>query len=169
MGRGATGVRGMRLIGATASEDDEDGDAPSGEAFIIALLKADGGDVLTISEYGYGKRTKVEDFPLRGRGGQGVIAQRLTDKSGSLIGAIEVDDSHEIMLVSHAGNLIRVSASEIRALGRNTQGVRIVRPVAGDRLVGVDRIAPEDGEAAEDAAPSAGDADAGEPDSPISE
>ena len=169
MGRGATGVRGMRLIGTGAAEDEEGGEAPAGEAFIIALLKADGGDVLTVSEHGYGKRTKVQDFPLRGRGGQGVIAQRLTDKSGKLIGAIEVDDSHEIMLVSHAGNLIRVSASEIRTLGRNTQGVRIVRPVAGDRLVGVDRIAPEDGEAAEDAATSAGNADAGEPDSPASE
>ncbi|WP_420426516.1 DNA gyrase subunit A [Algiphilus sp.] len=149
MGRGATGVRGMRLIGDEGSPDS----ASDGHARVIALLQADGGDILTVSEYGFGKRTAVADFPLRGRGGQGVIAQRLTEKSGELIGAIQVQDDHEVMLVSHAGNLIRVSASEIRTLGRNTQGVRIVRPVAGDRLMGVDRVAPEDGEE-EDSDPS---------------
>ncbi|MEQ9479500.1 MAG: DNA gyrase subunit A [Algiphilus sp.] len=159
MGRGATGVRGMRLIG---EEGGADGD---GHARVIALLQADEGDVLTISEYGFGKRTAVADFPLRGRGGQGVIAQRLTEKSGELIGAIQVQDDHEVMLVSHAGNLIRVSASEIRTLGRNTQGVRIVRPVAGDRLMGVDRVAPEDG-AEEDSDPSVSEQGAAAPSDP---
>lgn len=159
MGRGATGVRGMRLIG------DEGGADGDGHARVIALLQADEGDVLTISEYGFGKRTAVADFPLRGRGGQGVIAQRLTEKSGELIGAIQVQDDHEVMLVSHAGNLIRVSASEIRTLGRNTQGVRIVRPVAGDRLMGVDRVAPEDG-AEEDSDPSVSEQGAAAPSDP---
>jgi len=161
MGRGATGVRGMRLIGG----DDTPDSATHGNARVIALLQADEGDVLTISEYGFGKRTAIADFPLRGRGGQGVIAQRLTDKGGELIGAIQVQDGHEVMLVSHSGNLIRVSASEIRTLGRNTQGVRIVRPVAGDRLVGIDRVAPEDGEE-DDSEPSAPDDGAAAPSDP---
>ncbi|MHA7834284.1 MAG: DNA gyrase C-terminal beta-propeller domain-containing protein, partial [Algiphilus sp.] len=161
MGRGATGVRGMRLIG----EEGNPGSASDGHARVIALLQADEGDVLTVSEYGFGKRTAVADFPLRGRGGQGVIAQRLTEKSGELIGAIQVQDDHEVMLVSHAGNLIRVSASEIRTLGRNTQGVRIVRPVAGDRLMGVDRVAPEDGEE-EDSDPSVPEQGAAAPSDP---
>ena len=160
MGRGATGVRGMRLVGnGSADNGDEGGEGETADDVrVIALLKTDGGDVLTVSEYGFGKRTAVAEFPLRGRGGQGVIAQRLTDKSGELIGAIEVDNEHEVMLVSHDGNLIRVAAGEIRTLGRNTQGVRIVRPTAGDRLVGVDRIAPEDGDNGGDADGADGEA-----------
>ncbi|HWY24206.1 MAG TPA: DNA gyrase C-terminal beta-propeller domain-containing protein, partial [Nevskia sp.] len=92
---------------------------------------------------GYGKRTPIDGFPLRGRGGQGVIAQALSDKSGNLIGAVEVDDTHDIMLISDGGRLIRVAAKEIKTLGRNTQGVRVVRPTDGDRLVSLDRMTPE--------------------------
>jgi DNA gyrase subunit A len=90
----------------------------------------------------------IDHFPLRGRGGQGVIAQALSEKSGKLIGAVEVHDRHEIMLISDGGRLIRIAASEIKQLGRNTQGVRIARPTEGDKLVGLDRI-----EAAEVALP----------------
>jgi DNA gyrase subunit A len=103
-----------------------------------------------VSGQGYGKRTPIDGFPLRGRGGQGVIAQALSDKTGELIGAVEVDDSHDIMLISDGGRLIRVAAKEIKTLGRNTQGVRVVRPSEGDRLVSLDRMAPEsDDEAGE--------------------
>jgi DNA gyrase subunit A len=164
MGRTATGVRGMRLIAGASIDGEDDAENADAEeaptaalpARVIALIKADGGDILTVSEYGYGKRTAMSEYPLRGRGGQGVIAQALTEKSGRLIGAIPVQDGHEIMLVSHAGNLIRVSASEIRTLGRNTQGVRIARPIKNDRLVGIDRIEPEpeaDGDEAEPLTP----------------
>ncbi|MCX7069578.1 MAG: DNA gyrase subunit A [Gammaproteobacteria bacterium] len=155
MGRGATGVRGMRLVvkggagedddGATleAEGDNEAADPIASGARLIALLVAQDGDILTVSEYGYGKRTAISGFPLRGRGGQGVIAQALSDKSGKLLGALDVNDRHELMLISDAGHLIRVKASEIKQLGRNTQGVRIARPSEGDRLVGLDRIEPE--------------------------
>ena len=160
MGRGATGVRGMRLIKAGAAEEEEaavvEGDA-EGEseaeaespaaaatsARVIALIVARQGDILTVSEQGYGKRTPIDGFPLRGRGGQGVIAQALSDKSGNLIGAVEVDDTHDIMLISDGGRLIRVAAKEIKTLGRNTQGVRVARPTDGDRLVSLDRMTPE--------------------------
>jgi DNA gyrase subunit A len=159
MGRGATGVRGMRLLKSFAAEEEE-GDGLTVEtedteiattesngangARVIALIVAREGDVLTVSEQGYGKRTPIEQFPLRGRGGQGVIAQALSDKTGRLIGAVEVDDTHDVMLISDGGRLIRIKAAEVKSLGRNTQGVRLVRPAEGDRLVGIERIGPDD-------------------------
>ncbi|HEX4870867.1 MAG TPA: DNA gyrase subunit A [Nevskiaceae bacterium] len=172
MGRGATGVRGMRLIKTFASSEEEgevedsaeleDGEGlDAGErAEVIALIVPNatpGADILTVSEFGYGKRTPVAQFPLRGRGGQGVIGHQLNDKTGRLIGAAVVDDSHELMLITEAGNLIRTRASEVRVAGRNTQGVRLMRPDQGDRLVGLDRIEAEDEEAGEaaDAGPAA--------------
>lgn len=170
MGRGATGVRGMRLVKVGAAEEEEsapaDGEVEAAEiegeaaasARVIALIVARQGDILTVSEQGYGKRTPIDGFPLRGRGGQGVIAQALSDKTGNLIGAVEVDDSHDIMLISDGGRLIRVQAKEVKILGRNTQGVRVVRPSEGDRLVSLDRITPDangedGGEAPSEAAP----------------
>ncbi|TDU31252.1 DNA gyrase subunit A [Panacagrimonas perspica] len=162
MGRNATGVRGMRLIkrGEPAGDEavaDESVEAIEGadaadegvavaaaeSAKIIALLVADGDDILTVSEYGYGKRTPVDQFPLRGRGGQGVIAQALSDKTGNLVGAIEVHDGHEVMLISEAGILIRFKTTDVRTMSRNTQGVRLMRPVDDDRLVGIDRVESE--------------------------
>jgi DNA gyrase subunit A len=132
MGRQATGVIGMRL------KDNEK---------VIALIVANSGDILTVSEFGMGKRTKIDEYPVHGRGGQGVIAQNLTDKSGKLIGAIEVHENDEVMLISEGGTLIRTGAKEISVQGRNTQGVRVMRPDENDRLVGLDRIEPENGDA----------------------
>jgi DNA gyrase subunit A len=128
MGRQATGVIGMRL---------KDGEK------VIALIVANSGDILTVSEFGMGKRTKIDEYPVHGRGGQGVIAQNLTDKSGKLVGAIEVHDADEVMLISEGGTLIRTAAKEISIQGRNTQGVRVMRPDENDRLVGLDRIENE--------------------------
>ena len=143
MGRVAAGVRGMRL---------KDGER------VISLIVAREGDILTVSEQGYGKRTATADFPLRGRGGQGVIAQSCNDKTGKLIGAVEVDEGHEIMLISNGGTLIRTALDEVRRLGRNTQGVRLMRPVDGDRLVGIDRIETEDEDEVDGEAPGNDDA-----------
>ncbi|MFA5937992.1 MAG: DNA gyrase subunit A [Sinimarinibacterium sp.] len=158
MGRGATGVRGMRLLKAFAGSEDEGEESVTDEAVdeavdvagdgarVIALIVANGADILTVSELGYGKRTAVDQFPRRGRGGQGVIAQSLSDKTGRLIGAVAVGESDEVMLISEAGILIRFKTSDVRSMGRNTQGVRLMRPDNGDRLVGVDRIEGEDAE-----------------------
>ncbi len=159
MGRGATGVRGMRLLKTFAGSEEEtaedvadagdeaDEAADGGDgARVIALIVADGGEILTVSELGYGKRTPIEQFPRRGRGGQGVIAQSLTDKTGRLIGAVTVGDGDEVMLISEAGILIRFKTRDVRTMGRNTQGVRLMRPDQDDRLVGVDRIAQDDAE-----------------------
>ena len=177
MGRTATGVRGMRLIKrgdttaeeATGDETPDAGDteiladeveiASGGEdAQVIAIIVADGGEILTVSEYGYGKRTPIDQFPRRGRGGQGVIAQALSDKTGNLVGAIEVHDGHQVMLISEAGVLIRFKTTDVRTMGRNTQGVRLMRPDDSDRLVGIDRVETETEESEVEGGPGEGPA-----------
>jgi len=154
MGRGATGVRGMKLVrvaegseddGADVGEEGEESTAllPAAAKVISMIVLQPGLDILSITEQGFGKRTPIEQFPLRGRGGMGVIAQAVTDKTGDLVAAIAVDDRHELMLITEGGNLIRTRSHEVRVAGRNTQGVRIMRPEPGDRIVGVDRFEPE--------------------------
>ena len=154
MGRGATGVRGMKLVRVAEGAEDESADAadegdestallPAAAKIISMIVVQPGLDILSITEQGFGKRTPIEQFPLRGRGGMGVIAQAVTDKTGDLVAAIAVDDRHELMLITEGGNLIRTRSHEVRIAGRNTQGVRIMKPEAGDRIVGVDRFEPE--------------------------
>jgi DNA gyrase subunit A len=135
MGRGAAGVRGIRL--AAGHE-------------LIALIIVDEGLILTATERGYGKRTLVEEFPLRGRGGQGVIAIQTSDRNGRTVGALQVRDDDEIMLISMNGTLVRTAVADISILGRNTQGVRLIRVGDDDRLVGLERIESLNGEDAAD-------------------
>ena len=125
MGRTAAGVRGIR---STAGHK------------VIALLIIQDGDILTATENGFGKRTAVSEFPLQGRGGQGVIAVQTSDRNGRMVGAIQVGDDDEAMLISSSGTLVRTPVAEISVQSRNTQGVRLIRLVADDRLVGLDRI-----------------------------
>jgi DNA gyrase subunit A len=125
MGRSAAGVRGIRLA------DDHE---------LIALLIVGDGHILAATENGYGKRTPVEDFPIHGRGGQGVIAIQTTDRNGRMVGAIQVNDDDEAMLISSVGTLVRTPVAGISVQGRNTQGVRLIRVSEDDRLVGLDRI-----------------------------
>lgn len=161
MGRTARGVRGVKM--------DEN-------ARVIALIvPQNGGEVLTASEHGYGKKTCVEEFPLRGRGGQGVIAMQCTERNGQLAGAVQVFDGDDVMLISDRGTLVRTRCGEISSLGRNTQGVMLIRLAEDEALVGIARIEePEEEEtdteeaeatteaaelntAAGDSAPDAGD------------
>jgi DNA gyrase subunit A len=125
MGRGAAGVRGIKL--------------PEGHE-VIGLTIIREGLILTATENGYGKRTPVEDFPVQGRGGQGVIAIQTTDRNGNTVGAIQVADEDEIMLISSNGTLVRTGVSDISIMGRNTQGVRLIRVASNQRLVGLARI-----------------------------
>ena len=99
--------------------------------------------VLTASQNGYGKRTPIEDFPLHGRGGQGVIALQISERNGQMVGALLVKPDDEIMLISSSGTLVRTPVGEISIQGRNTQGVRLIRLDEGDRLVGLERIVAE--------------------------
>jgi DNA gyrase subunit A len=125
MGREATGVRGIKL-----------GD----EQELIALIVVGEGNVLTASATGYGKLTPLDDFPSHGRGGQGVIALQTSDRNGTTVAALQVMPGHEIMLISSTGTLVRTPVDEISVLGRNTQGVRLIRLAEGERLVGIERI-----------------------------
>jgi DNA gyrase subunit A len=125
MGRGAAGVRGIKL--------------PPGHE-VIALSIIDDGLILTATENGYGKRTSVDDFPVQGRGGQGVIAIQTSERNGRTVGAAQVRDEDEIMLISSNGTLVRTPVDDISIQGRNTQGVRLIRVGSEQRLVGVARI-----------------------------
>ena len=135
MGRTAAGVRGIRL--------------PVSEEVISLIIVDEQGMVLTASQHGYGKRTLVEDFPIHGRGGQGVIALQISERNGQMVGALLVKPDDEIMLISSSGTLVRTPVAEISIQGRNTQGVRLIRLDEGDRLVGLERILAEGSEGEE--------------------
>jgi DNA gyrase subunit A len=146
MGRNAAGVRGIRL--------------PEGDEVISLIIPDADGQILTASENGYGKLTPVEEFPVHGRGGQGVIAMQTSERNGSLVAAAQVASTDELMLMSSNGTLVRTRASEISVLGRNTQGVRLIRLDDGERLIGVEPVEPENGDDDDDEEATDG-ADAG--------
>jgi DNA gyrase subunit A len=132
MGRNAAGVRGIRL--------------GTGHEVISLIVMGEPGLILTASTHGYGKLTSEEEFPLHGRGGQGVIALQTTERNGQLVGALRVSLDDEIMLISSGGTLVRTPVKEISLQGRNTQGVRLIRLDDGERLVGLERIIAEGGD-----------------------
>ena len=126
MGRTATGVRGMRLA---AGED------------VVSLIALDGeGDILTASARGYGKRTPVADYPKKGRGTQGVLAIKTSDRNGKLVGAVQLSEHHDVLLISDGGTLVRTPASRIAQVGRNTQGVTLMRLAADETLQAIERL-----------------------------
>ncbi len=133
MGRASRGVRGIKL--------------KDGQYVISMVIPEPDGKVLTVSANGYGKRTAVEEFATKGRGSQGVIAMQTTERNGELVGAVQVLDSDEIMLISDQGTLVRTRVDEVSVLGRNTQGVRVIKLKEGENLVGVERIEEDDSEA----------------------
>ncbi|MBA1197882.1 DNA gyrase subunit A [Pseudomonas shirazensis] len=126
MGRTARGVRGMKL--------------GKGQRIISMLIPESGAQILTASERGFGKRTPLSKFPRRGRGGQGVIAMGTKGRNGLLIGAIQVQEGEEIMLISDQGTLVRTRVGEVSSLGRNTQGVTLIKLASDETLVGLERI-----------------------------
>ena len=131
MGRTATGVRGMRL------KDDGEGQA----AKVVSMIVVDGdGDILTASANGFGKRTPVSEFPRKGRGTQGVIAMQVSERNGTLVGAIQLTEKHEILLISDQGTLVRTRAAEVSQVGRNTQGVTLMRVGKDEKLIAVERV-----------------------------
>ena len=125
MGRTARGVRGIRLL--------------EGQK-VIALLVIGEGAVLTVTENGYGKRTPADDYPRKGRGGQGVIAIQTSERNGRVIGAVQVENDYEIMLITDAGTLVRTPVEGISQVGRNAQGVKLIALQGEEKLVGVEKI-----------------------------
>ncbi|MGH8041132.1 MAG: DNA gyrase subunit A [Rudaea sp.] len=150
MGRTAHGVRGIRL---------------TGDAQVVSMIVAEGdsvhsgSDILTATARGFGKRTELAEYPRKGRGTQGVIAIQCSERNGALVGAVQLDDAHELMLISNQGTLVRTRAAEIARVGRNTQGVTLIRLPQEENLVGVVRVEALNGD--DDA--DSGDPEPGEP------
>jgi len=125
MGRTAAGVRGIRM---------------TNEHKVMSLVVVDDEmSILTATENGFGKRTLSSDYPCKGRGGQGVISIQTSDRNGATIGAVQVKDTDEIMLISNAGTLVRTGVADVRVMGRNTQGVMLIR-LTDEKLVEVERV-----------------------------
>jgi DNA gyrase subunit A len=147
MGRTATGVRGIKL---------------QDEQRVVSLIVPRGdGEILTATVNGYGKRTPLEEYPAKSRATQGVVSIKVSERNGEVVGAVQVEDSHEIMLISDQGTLVRTRVSEVSVISRNTAGVRLIRTVTNEHVVGLEPIAEvsEDlieGELADEAATTDG-------------
>lgn len=127
MGRTARGVRGVKL-------------ATSQRVISLIIVTNEESTVLTATENGYGKRSEISDYGVKGRGGLGVISVQTTERNGKVVGAVAVNEDDEIMLISNQGTLIRTPASDVSVMGRNTQGVRLVNLAEDEHLAGLERI-----------------------------
>ena len=137
MGRTASGVRGMKLTG----EDQ----------VVSLIVPSNEGDILTVTENGYGKRTKISEYPTKSRATQGVVSIKVSDRNGSVVGAVQTEDGDEFMMITDAGTLVRTRVSEVSQVGRNTQGVTLIRTAEDENVVGLQRIdEPEELEIIED-------------------
>ncbi len=151
MGRTAKGVRGMRVSFASSTLSEEDADVENDESddnddsadsnlvsrIVSLVVVPETGEVLCASANGYGKRTPVNDFPTKKRGGKGVIAIKTSERNGELVGAVSIDETKELLLISDGGTLVRTRAAEVAMTGRNAQGVRLIRLSEEETLVGV--------------------------------
>ncbi|MGB5200619.1 MAG: DNA gyrase C-terminal beta-propeller domain-containing protein, partial [Sedimenticolaceae bacterium] len=131
MGRTACGVRGVKL-----GKDQR----------VISLIIGNDGDVMTVTENGFGKRTPIDQFPIKGRGGMGVISIKTSARNGEQIGAVRVDEDDEIMLITDGGTLVRTRVADVSRMGRDTQGVTMIRLSNDEKLIGIERIAALEGE-----------------------
>jgi len=126
MGRTATGVRGIKLN--------------EGGKVVSLIVPNETGHILTTTENGYGKRTPLEDYSSKSRATQGVISIKVSERNGKVVGAVQVDDNDEIMLISNRGTLVRTRVSEVSVVGRNTQGVTLIRTAEDEKIVALQRI-----------------------------
>ena len=130
MGRGAYGVRGISL-----REGDE----------VVAMeVVRPGGTLLTVAQNGYGKRTGLDEYRVQSRGGVGIINIQTSDRNGKVVGIAYVTDDDHVMLISQQGMILRTRAGDIRAIGRATQGVRLIEMEEGDAVVAVAKLAERD-------------------------
>jgi DNA gyrase subunit A len=133
MGRGATGVKGITL----EPENDE----------VIGMLvsNSENDDILVVSETGFGKRSQLNEYRKTKRGGKGVMTMKLTDKTGGIISFINVNDNEDLMIINRSGITIRMKVSELRVLGRNTQGVKLINLRGKDYIASITKV-PTDNE-----------------------
>jgi DNA gyrase subunit A len=135
MGRTAYGVRGITL------RDDD---------YVVAMeVVKPGGTLLTVTERGYGKRTEIDEYRVQSRGGVGVINISTSDRNGPVVGVAYVQQSDEVLLITQQGMIIRMQTDDLRAIGRATQGVRLIDIEADDKVVSVARLVEKEDEAAE--------------------
>ena len=123
MGRDTRGVKGITL--------------EEKQSVIALIMPNNDNEILTVSENGFGKRSKVEDFRKTKRGAKGVIAMQLSERNGKLISANQVSEGNQVILISNKGTLVRTKVSEISVIGRNTQGVRVIKLKANEKLNGM--------------------------------
>jgi DNA gyrase subunit A len=137
MGRVSRGVRGMRMA------DD---------VKIISLIIAnpEDGTILTATEFGFGKRTNLEQYRVQGRGGSGIISIQTSERNGSVVGAVQVRDEHQIMLITDGGTLVRTPVKDVSIVGRNTQGVKLINLTKKEKLVGLERVLEEEDSESQD-------------------
>jgi DNA gyrase subunit A len=136
MGRIAAGVKGISL-----AEDD----AVIG-AVVLKKSECESSSVLTVTENGYGKRTAVADYPLQRRGGKGVYAIKTSERNGLVVGALQVEDSDQVMLIANSAKVIRLPMDSIRVIGRNTQGVRMINLGEGEKVMDMSILARSSGD-----------------------
>ncbi|MBU2619797.1 MAG: DNA gyrase subunit A [Proteobacteria bacterium] len=127
MGRTATGVKGINLA--------------EGDEVVSVDVVHEGSSVVVVTENGYGKRSEVEDYRLIKRGGKGVFAIKASERNGQVVGALQVTDEDELMMITNGGKIIRISMRDLRVIGRNTQGVRLFKLDEGEKVMAVDRMA----------------------------
>ncbi|EEF78598.1 DNA gyrase subunit A [Methylophaga thiooxydans] len=133
MGRVSRGVRGMRIA--------------DNEKIISLIIAQEEGAILTATEFGYGKRTNLAEYRVQGRGGQGIISIQTSDRNGSVVGAVQVCDEDQIMLITNGGTLVRTPVKDVSLVGRNTQGVRLINLSKNEKLVGVERVLEDEEDA----------------------
>ncbi|WP_298775815.1 DNA gyrase subunit A [uncultured Shewanella sp.] len=126
MGRTATGVRGIRL--------------EEGQQVVSLIVPKNDGDILTVTENGFGKRTLLEEYPAKSRATKGVVSIKISERNGAVVGAVQVCENDEIMLISDKGTLVRTPATGVSTIGRNTQGVTIIKTAVEEKVVGLQRI-----------------------------
>src|SRR5205814_3893173 len=137
MGRSAYGVRGIALR-------DED--------FVVAMeVVRPGGTLLTVTERGYGKRTEIEEYRVQSRGGVGIINIATTDRNGQVVGVAYVQEGDELLLITQQGMILRTQADDVRAIGRATQGVKLIDIEGDDKVVSIAKLAEKEDDAAGDA------------------
>lgn len=133
MGRTATGVRGIKL--------------QAGDKVVSLIVPRGEGDILTVTENGYGKRTEQGEYPTKSRATQGVISIKVSERNGNVVGAIQVEKTDQIMMITDAGTLVRTRVAEVSIVGRNTQGVTLIRTAEDEKVVGLQRVVdPEEEE-----------------------
>jgi len=130
MGRVSRGVRGMRM--------------PEGEKIIsLIIANPEDGAILTATEFGFGKRTELDQYRVQGRGGSGIISIQTSERNGNVVGAVQVRTEHQIMLITNGGTLVRTPVKDVSLVGRNTQGVKLINLTKNEKLVGLERVLEE--------------------------